>query len=295
MAASILSFRFFLYFVYAIVLTGVLLYVRFPAEKVKMYCEHRLERVLANGKASIAKIDYHFPATVEFRKVKIASRRVSGKSNEIVVERLRLFPKPDGFLTSWGVGGVFYSGIFEARLEIDLGENIFGLKDIRLEKSDIAAVAAGMSAIEREIRGELTVTGEYKAKFDQPLAGRGEGSLHLGAGTVQLVRQILTLDVIDFEEINMGWEYGDSTFQIIEGKMTGKQLDADFSGTLKPPFFPPLGGLDVSGLLVPREEFLEDKPQIERLVQRLMKQYKKPAVPFRVGGTLNNPTFRLSV
>lgn len=295
MAAPILSFRFFLYLVYAIVLTGVLLYVRFPAEKVKMYCEHRLERVIANGKASITKIDYHFPATVEFRKVKIAVQSANGKSNEIVAERLRLFPKPDGLLTSWGVVGELYSGVFEARLEIDLGENIFGLKDIRLEKADIAAVAAGMSAIQREIRGDLTVTGEYKAKFNQPLAGRGKGSLHLGHGTVQLVRPILTLDLIDFEEINMGWEYGDNTFRIIEGKMTGQQLDADFSGTLESPFFPPLGGLDLGGLLIPREEFLEDKPQIERLVQRLMKQYKEPAVPFRVGGTLNNPTFRLSV
>ncbi len=295
MAGPILSFRYFLFFVYALVLTAVLLYVRFPTEKMRIYCEHRLERVLGKGRASIAKIVYHFPATVEFRKVKIGSQPANGKKNEIVVDRLSLFPTAEGFLTSWAVDGELYSGIFAATIEIQLKEKIFQLKDLRMEKIDIAAITAGMPEIQREITGELEAAGEYKAKFDQPLTGHGTGNIVIREGTAQLVRPILTLDVIDFEEINFLWQYGDTVFQITEGKMIGAQLDADFSGTLHPPFLPPEGDLNVSGLLVPGAQFLKDKPQIERLVQRLMKQYKKPAVPFRVGGALNKPTFRLSV
>ncbi len=295
MTGSILSFRFFLYLIYGAVLTAVLLYVRFPTEKVRTYCEHRIEDVLREGRASIVKIVYHFPATVEFRKVKIGSQAADGKRNEIIIDRLRLFPTPKGFLTSWAVDGELYTGMFKAKLEIQLEERIFQLKDIALEKADIAAVTADMSAIQREVTGSLTVSGEYKAKFDQPLTGFGSGSLHLSAGSLHLVRQILTLDVIDFDAINVLWKYGESVVQITEGKMIGRQLDADFSGTLKPPFLPLEGDVNVSGLLVPGERFLKDRPQIERLVQRLMKQYKKPAVPFRVGGTFDKPLFRLSV
>lgn len=295
MAGSILSFRFFLYLVYAVVLTAVLLYVRFPTEKVRTYCEHRLEAVLGEGRASIEKIVYHFPVTVEFRKLKIGDQAADGESNEIVIDRLRLFPTSDGFLTSWVMDGELYAGLFRAILEIQMEEKIFQLRDIKLEKADIAAVTADMPVIQREVSGRLTVSGEYKAKFDQPLTGLGSGNLHFSAGTLHLVRQILTLDAIDFEEIDILWKYGETVLQITEGKMIGQQLDADFSGTLQPPFLPPVGGLNVSGLLVPKERFLEDKPQIERLVQRLMKQYKKSAVPFRVGGTLNKPIFRLSV
>ncbi len=295
MIGSIMSFRFFLYLLYAAVLTIVLLYVRFPAEKVRIFCENNLQQVLGNERASIAEINYHFPATVEFRKVKASSQSTDGKSNEIVIDRLRFFPTLGGFLTSWQVDGELCAGLFKAILEIQLEEKIFKLKDIELEEADIAAVAAGMSAIQREVAGVFSISGEYKAGFDQPLTGLGNGSMHLTAGTLHLVRQILTMDVIDFEEINILWKYGESVFQIEEGKMIGPQLDADFSGILKPPFLPPMGRLNVNGLLVPRESFLKDKPQIERLVQRLMKQYKKPAVPFRVGGTLNKPIFRLSV
>ncbi len=295
MTGSILSFRFFLYLLYATVLTVVLLYVRFPTEKVRIYCEHRLEQVLGIERTSIAEINYHFPATVEFRKVKIGSLPADGKSNEIVIDRLRLLPTSEGFLTSWALDGKLYTGLFKAILEIQLAEKIFHLKDIKLEELDIAAVTSGMPVIQREVTGGLSVSGEYKAKFDQPLTGIGSGSLHLNAGTLHLVRQILSMDTIDFEEINILWKYGESVFQIAEGKMIGPQLNADFSGTLKPPFLPPVGGLNVNGLLVPSESFLKDKPQIDRLVKRLMKQYKKPAVSFRVGGTLNKPIFRLSV
>jgi type II secretion system protein N len=295
MAGSIVSFRFFLYLVYAVVLTAVLLYVRFPAEKMRVYCEHRLDRVIGHGRTSIAKIDFHFPATIEFRKVKIGGEPVGGTNNEIVLDWLRLFPSSEGFLTSWLVDGEFYSGFFEATLDIQLKEKIFQLKDIRLEQTDLAEITASMPAIQREITGELALSGEYKAKFDQPLKGVGGGNLYLTAGTMQLIRQILTLDAIDFEEIDIPWKYADSVLKITDGKMIGQQLDADFSGTFTPPFLPPVGGLKISGLLVPGEQFLKDKPQIGRLVQRLMKQYKTPAVPFKLGGTLNKPTFRLSV
>jgi type II secretion system protein N len=295
MVNAIFSFRSFLYLVYAIILTAVLLYVRFPGEKMRVYCERRLDHVIGSGRSSIAKIDYHFPATVEFRKVKISGESAGGANNEITLDWLRFFPGSGGFLTSWLVDGELSSGFFEAALDIQLKEKIFQLKDIRLEKIDLAAITVGMPAIQREITGELTLSGKYKAKFDQPLTGVGDGTLHLTAGTMQLIRQVLTLDVIDFEEINIPWKYADSVLNITDGKMIGQQLDADFSGTLHPPLVPPVGSLKISGLLVPGEQFLKDKPQIERLVQRLMKQYKTPAVPFKLGGTLNKPTFRLSV
>ena len=174
-------------------------------------------------------------------------------------------------------------------------EKIFQLKNIRLGKIDLATITASMPSIQREITGELTLSGKYKAKFDQPLTGVGGGNLLFTVGTMQLIRKVLKLDAIEFEEINIPWKYEDSVLKIAGGKMIGQQLDADFSGTLHPPFLPPVGDLKIRGLLVPAEQLLKDKPQIGRLVQRLMKQYKTPAVPFKLGGTLDKPTFRLSV
>lgn len=293
MTGSIFSFRFLSYLVYAVVLTAVLLYVRFPAEKFRIYCEQRLEQVLGNGKCAIARIGYNFPASVEFRKVKIGQSN-DGKGNKIVLDWLKLSPGSEGFLTSWMVTGGLYAGSLKADLEVQVKEKAFQLKSISLEKADIAAIIADMPSLQREIVGELSISGEYKGKISQPMSGFGSGNLHLSRGNIQLVRKILTLDSIDFEELNMVWKYGDSIFTISEGKMDGQQLNADFAGTIQSPFLPPEGVLNVSGFLVAEKQFLKDKPQIERLMQRLVRQYKKSAVPFRLGGTLDKPTFRLS-
>ncbi len=294
MTGSIFSFRSLVYLMYAVVLTVVLLYVRFPTEKFKTYCEYRLEQVLGNGRCTIAEIGYYFPAAIELRKVKMG--QPAGDINSgVLLDRLKFSPALKGFFTSWVVDGELYEGAFQAILAVQFKEKIFQLKAIKLEDADISTLTKSIPSFGREITGLLTFSGEYRAKFDQPKNGLGSGSVYFSAGSVPLVRQILTLDSIDFEEVKAIWKYDDNKLILTEGTLRGQQLDADFAGTVETPFLPPEGGLSINGSLLPQEKFLQDKPQIERLVQRLMKQYKKSAVPFRVGGTLNKPTFRLSM
>lgn len=294
MVSSIFSVRSLVYLLYAVVLTAVLLYVRFPTEKFRAYCEHRLEQVFANGRCTIVEIAYRFPAAVEFRKVTIGQQE-NDSSGGFMFDRVKLSPASQGFLKSWQVDGELYAGLLRATLTVQLKEKMFQLKDINIEKIDFAAITSSMPLLKREITGEFTFSGEYKANFDQPLAGLGNGNLRLSGGSIDLVQPILTMDTIDFQEVKSLWRYGDSVFSFTEGKMVGQQLDAEFNGTVKTPFLPPVGGLKISGSLVPGEQFLKDKPQVDRLVQRLMRQYKKSAVPFRLGGTLDKPTFRLSM
>jgi len=291
---ALFSFRSLLYLLYALVLTAVLLYVRFPTEKFRMYCEHRLEQAMGKKKCTIGKIVYHFPAAIEFRKVKIGATS-GNKNGGFLLDRLTLSPSPSGFLTSWQLGGNLYEGFVKATLVLQIKEKAFQLKNVRIEGVNVTAIVTSMLSLKREITGELVFSGEYKAKFEQPTNGLGNGNLSLSSGDIRLVRPILTLNSIAFKDINVFWEYGKSIIRLTKGKMAGLQLDADFAGTLQVPLGAPESRLNVRGLLVPKEQFLKDKPQVEKLVQRLMQRYKKSAVPFRVGGTLNKPTFRLSM
>jgi hypothetical protein len=52
--------------------------------------------------------------------------------------------------------------------------------------------------------------------------------------------------------------------------------------------------LIADGFLEPQEKFIKTKPKLKRLFQRLQQRSKKAKVPFKVGGTLSKPTFRLS-
>jgi len=292
MKGSLFSFRFLSYLIYAVVLTTVLLYVRFPADKFRIYCEQRFEQLVGIKGCTIAGIDYLFPLSVEFKKVRIG-QSAGRKSDRIVFDRLRVSPASDGFLTSWTLVGEMYGGSFTALLELKMKEKVFYLHAIELENAALSAMIAEMPSFEREISGKFTISGDYSAEFDHPVNGTGNGKLHLGKGNIQLVREILTLEVIDFEELNVLWKYRDGLVTLAGGKMVGPLLNADFTGTLHPPFLPPGGHLNITGFLAAKKQFLRDRPQIERLMQRLAGKYKG-SVPFRLNGTMDKPTFRLS-
>jgi len=292
MKSSLFSFRFLSYLVYAVLLTGILLYVRFPADKFRTYCEQRLEHLVGSKRCTIAEIHYLFPASVEFEKVRIGQSE-DRKSDRIIFDRLTVSPGANGFLSSWKLAGKMYSGSFAASLELKMKEKVFHLNSIILENGALSAMIAEMPSFEREIGGKMSISGEYTAEFDEPMKGTGNGKLHLGKGSMQLVREVLTLEKIDFDELNVLWKYRDSLITLAGGKMVGPMLNADFTGTLQPPFLPPEGRLNITGFLVAKKQFLKDRPQIERLVQRLARK-NKGSVPFRLNGTMEKPTFRLS-
>ena len=291
---ALFSFRSFLYLLYAVALTALLLYVRFPTEKFKSYCEYRVEQVVKNGKCSIAKIGYHFPASIELSKVRI-TKTVDDKQSSILFDRLKISTGVKDFRPFWNIDGDFYGGMFQAEANVDFKKKSLYLGNIVIENVDLAAVTANIASFDREISSTVSFTGEYKTTFSKLLAGNGSGNLRFIDGTVGLVQKILMLDSIEFEEIDILCKYENKTFQITDGKMLGFQLDADFAGALQGPLLPPKGALDITGFLVPNEAYLTEQPQVARIVDRLMKRYKKSAVPFRVGGTLNKPTFRLSL
>lgn len=64
----------FVLFLYTFLLSAVLLYFRFPAEKVKLYCEVHMEQLLAGTDCSIEKIRYSFPFSIALDNVGFRSK-----------------------------------------------------------------------------------------------------------------------------------------------------------------------------------------------------------------------------
>lgn len=315
--------RFFFYLLYGLVLMSVLLYIRFPADSLKTYCEHRLEQFTGVEKCSIGRIIYHFPFAVELKRIRFFAG--SGERNRITIDDLQLFPVKKKFFGQWRLEGSCYGGSLSGLLEVKLKRKVYSLQDFRLENIDLSPLSKSIPALGRKLKGRLDFTGDYKARFDKPawpasmahlqranenstaagqpstvrssdrlLAGTGQGNLVLKQGRIQLSRSVLTLEEIDFNEINIRLQLQDQLLLIREGRMDGKDVDARLAGTIQGPFFPPHGSLQISGLLFPREKFLAGRPAIARFFGRLKQSSRKPALRFRIGGTLTKPTFRLS-
>ncbi|MGB3211248.1 MAG: type II secretion system protein GspN [Desulforhopalus sp.] len=291
---SIFSFRSFLYLVYAVVLTAVLLYVRFPAEKFKTYCEKRIEQVLPGSVCRIDRVGYRFPASASFETITI-SRPIDGQQAAMTVDRIDVTPEPLQFWKDFKLKGEIYSGLFEADLHLDSRTQTFSLSDIYLDGIDAGEFAAGIGLTDRKVTGVMAYSGTYQGKNSQPGDGTGNGLFQIEAGSMTLLQPILSLSSIEFEKLAFGVIHEEGVLRLVEGELLGKEVVADFTGDVK--ISSPLlhSNILLSGHLEPDGDFLRSNPEQQQVVQQLLQRYKMTVLPFKVGGTLKRPLFRFSM
>ena len=287
------SFRSLGYFAYAVLLTAVMLYVRFPAEKFKEYCEKRIERLLPGSACNVAHIGYRFPLSTVLETI-IISRVVDGQQSDMVVDWLAISPEPLQFWKAFKLKGEIYSGLFEAGLDLDTGRQTFQLDNIRLEGLEAEKLVESIGLTDREITGIFGFSGSYAAPNSHPSDGSGEGVIEVVTGSMTLLQPILALSTIEFEKIAVEVTRENGILRFTDGQLLGEELVADFTGELR--LASPLlnSNILLKGHLEPDDGFLKSHPEEQQAVQRLLQRYKMTVLPFKVGGTVKRPLFRFS-
>jgi len=293
MIRSLLSFRSLLYVVFALALTAVLLYVRFPAEKFKIYCEKSIERLLPGRTCSIEHIGYGFPLSAELTSIHI-SRVIDGQESDMVVGQLVISPQLPLFWRAFTLKGEMYSGHFAAELDIDRQAGGFQLTDVHLHGFQMGDFAERIGFGNKKISGVFEFFGTYQGKNSNPSDGVGKGQIEIIDGSMMLVQPIVALSNIDFEKLTVTVTQQNSIIKFSDGTLQGKDLVADFSGELR--MASPLLNSSIlfSGHLDPADVFLKSHPREQQFVQRLLQRYKMKVLPFKLGGTVKRPLFRFS-
>ena len=283
--------RLFFYLLYGIALTLVLLYIRFPTDKFKIFWESQVEQNLAGSECSIEKIHYGFPAFMVFDNMKI-SKTVGEQQALIVVDQLKMRPGIQ-FWNTYALQGKLYTGTVKADLNLDREKSSYKLTDIVLHDVQLSEIIKDQGIVDRKITGRLSGSGIYQAQWNVAEGRQGKLRIAASTGSMELMQPVLSLSAIDFERINFDVSIGEQV-EVQQGKLKGKDISADFEGTvtIMNSFFD--SRMRLSGLLEPRREFLQTHPVEAKMVKQYAKRYKKNALPFTMGGTLSNPTFRFS-
>ncbi len=289
----IISWRAVLFVTYAVLLTGFLLYLRFPAQKFKQFCENRLERIFTEGVCTIDHINYQLPLTFTFYGVHVKRPVAAGRA-ELVIDSLSLRPDPVKLNNRITVHAALYGGVLSAQLEGDFSAKKMILHDIELSGLDVAALQKSLAIFPRKVAGIVGFTGSYQAAFTQPAGGKGQGRLVVDSGSMALLQPVLSLRQIDFHQAVCNLQYDNGKIEASEGTLKGKDMTADFTGEIQPALSLFNSELQLTGRLVPLAAFFETHPQEEKMVQGVMQRFNMTALPFKVGGTLNSPTFRFS-
>lgn len=293
MSHSIFSFRTLVYLVYAMLLTVILLYVRFPAEKFKEYCVQRIDHLLPGSTCTIDRITYRFPLTAALETITL-SRTIDGQESATVMDQLLISPEPMQFWRTFILKGRIYSGLFGAALDFDRRTHSFKLENIHIEGLQAGDFAQGIGITERKISGVVEFSGDYQAQKGAPGEGTGKGLIQVKDGSLDLLQPILALNSLQFDTLAVKLTHEKGTVRFAEGELVGQDISADFTGDLRlaSPFLD--SNILLSGHLQPDDNFLRGNPQQQLIVQRLLQRYRMTVLPFKVGGTVQRPLFRFS-
>lgn len=285
------SSRFFLYVIYGIFLTAVLLYVRFPTDKFKSFCEQRVEQYLNVSDCNIKRIHYSFPASAVFEKVRI-TKSSGEQQSTLIIDQFKFRPGIK-FWQKFKIFGNLYSGTLRATLHLDRSKKSYKLTDIVVNNVNLNQVLKDQGVVDRKVTGSLSGSGRYSAEWKTPTAGEGKGRIEFKTGQIELLQPILSLTAINFNRINLDISVGEQV-ALQQGKLKGKNLNANFEGSLNVMDSLLESRVRLSGLLEPKREFLQSHPKEAKMVKQYAKRYKKNVLPFKLRGTVANPTFRFS-
>jgi type II secretion system protein N len=291
MFTPLFSIRNLLYLLYGAGLLIVLLYVRFPVEKFKVYCERQIEYYLDITQCSIKKIDYRFPFTVVFENVRLEENDDELK-NIVELSDLIVTPQVKKPWSQFEVQAVVYGGKLQSDLTIGYKTKRFQLENIKVSGVKVEELMNSLQLVERKIGGELKFTGVYRAGFASPFTGEGECSVVISEGSIQFAQPILELEGIDFTQLEFQLTQDGENIRLKGGALQSEKVKAAFNGDIKLDATRVDSQLDLSGSLDPARALYTQDPGLLKYVTRLERRYNMKALPFRIGGTVKNPTFR---
>jgi type II secretion system protein N len=275
---------------YGLVLTGVLLVVRFPAEKVEGYLAVKIATLSHGAAVDIGQCGYTFPAMLRCDHLAIGT---SGKKEEMVVlENLTISPLTSGFGLKYNLAGEIAGGTFRTVAEFSPLNKTVALRSLALASLDLSRAGFVKQGLQREISGLLDFSGSMAVSLDGGGVITQEGKLSVREGDFVLRQQILLADRLQMAPMEVKLSYGKGVLQLRDGSLRGKQLVVDFAGELQPDDTLATWKMALKGSMTPVQEYVGGNPQLQRVVKRLQRQFTGDSLPYMVSGSLGVPHFR---
>lgn len=279
-------------FYYGLFCAVVMLYFRFPTEKLQLFCETKLEQLLTGSDCSISGLGYGFPFSITANTVRFSDSKA--KNQELfTVTNVRITPALTALTSLFGVELDAFGGTHNCNLELNRDAKEFTLQDIEMRNLDPAKIPFLKQASKREITGIATGNGSFHGKWEKgKYVTDGKGKFNLEQGKFGLLLPILSLNSIDLRKFETDILFEDSILQCRNGVFNGKELKGAFSGSMELHTGLKRAKLSFIGEIEPLPPLLKQSKQIQNMVMQLLKQQQHGTVPFVLQGTVQKPSFK---
>ena len=275
---------------YTILLAGVLLYLRFPAEKFRLFVQNVVEDRLPEISCSIGAIGVSWPPALELRELRLTGTQ--GNGDVVFVDpRLTAAPVWSSLSSAVAITSAAYGGNHRLLVGVSDDESNIDLRRIEIKALNLAEFESFGRKLDRRITGFLDVQGSAVVAREGFELLRLEADVAISDGEMALKRPILELDTLMLETGSASVTVNGQVVAISEGKVENQSISAAFAGrvTLAEPLL--AGTINLEGTITPRPTLFQQNRQLKVIVSRMQKRYDTEALPFVVGGTVGRPTF----
>lgn len=277
---------------YTLLLCAALLYIRFPAEQFKLFCQTKLEQLLPGTRCSIGELRYKFPVAMEISTLNFHDKQKKSQTL-FSLDQITIRPELSAFYSRFHVTIKAYSEEHDFSVFVNRSKQEVTLYDIHLLRLELTKFPFLKETFSREISGFLSASGMYTSSWN---TGKqiitGQGNMFIENGNFSLLFPILSLKKIDLEELNTDFVLRKDRIQFTKGHFRGKELKGVFAGdiTLRTPFAH--SEFAFNGALEPLPPLLKKSTYAQNMVIQLKKRHNRSTLPFLLQGNIQKPRFK---
>ncbi len=274
---------------YAIILTLILLVVRFPKETFIAYAIDTIEEKFPGFTITVDDVVYVYPLSLQINHLSLANQP---ESHDIAIDVMMLtFDRK-----SPGNRGRLQFGLYGGKVAIDVDlhreSDTIELPSIILSGIRLADVDPLKNRLGRSLEGTLDYSGRFAAKLDDLSTGVLRGSGKITGFQVDLKRPILQNDTVVFDSVAASAVLQKGILVLADGVATGPSYDGQFSGQLDFSGHWQEAAVTITGVLLPQEEYVMQNQQVARAVSLLYKKYGSREIPYSISGSFREPSFQ---
>lgn len=280
------------YLLFALILTVALLYYRFPSDVLRDYLQATADRATPPLVLSVDRIVPRFPIGLKFADTEVALKNMPDK---VILRADSLLLKPQLWSLLRGKSEYcFHCMAYKGDLigcvyfKKDHGRRFIDT-EIELRNIRVGDHAYLSHLISRHLEGTLGGTISYKGQYNLLMDGSGEANLMLSQGRVELLQPLLTLESIEFNEMEIEMVLKEQKITVARLELKGQELQGTLSGTitLKEEFAK--SNLDIRGTIEPFAAFFKSTPGTHDTVKLFKQRLKRGTLSFVIQGTLGEP------
>jgi type II secretion system protein N len=283
-AALVISFM-----CYALVLTVILLVVRFPKQTFVSYAVDTIEAKLPGFSCAIGDITYQYPLSLQFERVSIENPE---ELLDINIANILFTLDQKSIGNRGSLRFDLYGGIVEMDVILHRETGVIEIPSLVVSGIRLVEVEPLQRRLGRKIGGLLDYSGKFKGKRGELSNGLFSGNIRLNDFQLTLKKPILQNDIVAFDSVTASGVLQNGRLVISDGVATGPSYNGQFDGQVHVAGQWQESTLSIKGKLQPQDTYVKQNRQVARAVSLLYKKYGTSAIPYNISGKFREPLFQ---